>query len=197
MLSKTAAASGTLRPKSGARYFGQNFGGYLRASLLAVACVAVAAPAFARSQFDGDWSVVIVTRGGACEPSFRYGVSISNGEVLNSGGSPADVRGRVSPNGAVRVSVQSGNEWASGSGRLGRNSGGGVWRGQGSAGTCEGTWIAQRRNAVEAEGPGRPIYNNYAPGPTAPSYQTIAPQPGGYCPAGMYIAYDGYQYVCR
>ena len=132
-------------------------------SMLAMACVAVAGPACARSQFDGDWSVVIVTRGGACEPTVRYGVTISDGAVLNSGGVPAEVQGRVSIGGSVRVSVQSGNEWASGSGRLGRNSGGGVWHGQGSAGACQGTWIAQRRtNAAEAEATGRPIYS-YAP----------------------------------
>ena len=196
MLSKNEAISGVLSRKGGARGFGRRLGGCIRTVVLATACLAIAGPAFARSQFDGDWSVVIVTRGGACEPSFRYGVSIANGEVLNSGGSPADVRGRVSSNGAVRVSVQAGNQWASGSGRLGRNSGGGVWHGQGSAGTCDGTWIAQRRSAVEAEGPGRPIYN-YAPQMTEPGYRTVMPQIGGACPAGMYVAYDGYQYVCR
>lgn len=188
MFSKNEAVLRALRPNSGARNLGQRIGRSAQVSLLAIACFAVAAPALARSQFDGDWSVVIVTRGGACEPSFRYGVTISDGAVINSGGSPADVRGRVSPNGAVRVSVQWGNEWASGSGRLGRNSGGGRWRGQGSAGTCEGTWIAQRRtDAIEAEGPGRPIYN-YAPGTIAPGYQTVMPKIGGACPAGMHIA---------
>lgn len=206
MLSKTEAVLGALSQKSGALNYGRRLGGYIRTSVLAIACVAVAGPALARNRFDGDWSVVIVTRGGACDPSFRYGVTIADGAVINSGGSPADVRGRVSPNGAVRVSVQSGNQWASGSGRLGRNSGGGVWRGQGSAGTCEGTWIAQRRsNAIEAEGPGQPIYN-YAPQQTAPGYRVLAPQPGyqvvmpqygGACPAGMYLAYNGYQYLCR
>jgi hypothetical protein len=207
MLSKTAAASDASWLKSGAPRIGHRLGACLRTSLLAVACVAVAGPAFARSQFDGDWSVVINTRGGACEPSIRYGVTISDGAVLNSGGAPADVRGRVSRSGAVRVNVQAGNQWASGSGRLGRYTGGGVWRGQGSAGTCEGTWVAQRRtNAVEAEGPGRPIYNyapgqagygyNYAPGQAGYGYRAAMPF-AGQCPPGTYLSYTGAQYVCR
>ena len=170
MFSKTAVALGALRPKSGGRTTGRRLRACLQMSILALACFAVAGPAFARSAFDGDWSVVIVTRGGACAPSFRYGVTISDGAVLNSGGSPANVQGRVTRNGSVRVLVQSGNEWANGYGRLGRNSGGGIWRGQGSSGACEGTWIAQRRaNAAEAEAPGGPIYN-YAPGTAAPGW---------------------------
>ena len=172
MFSENAVALSAFGPKSDARGFGRQIGGYVRMSVLATACIALAGPAFARSQFDGDWSVVIVTRDGACEPTIRYGVTISDGAVLNAGGAPVDVQGRVSPGGTVRVSVQSDNAWASGSGRLGRNSGGGVWRGQGSAGACEGTWIAQRRsNAAEAEGPGRPIYN-YAPQTYAPQWQS-------------------------
>ena len=132
-------------------------------SILIAACCGMMVPALASSQFDGDWSVVITTRGGGCDPSFRYGVQIDNGRVLDNGGSGAMVQGRVTPNGAVSVSVRSGGEWANGSGRLGLTSGGGVWRGQGSSGACEGTWVAERRGGAAAEIGGRPLYN-YAPG---------------------------------
>jgi len=132
-------------------------------SILALACTAFAAPAFAASAYDGNWSVVIATTGGGCEPSFRYPVAITNGMVVNGGEAAVTVQGRVTPRGAVRVSVQSGNQWANGSGRLGMNRGGGVWRGQGSAGACQGTWAAMRRSGAYAEQPGAPIYN-YAPG---------------------------------
>jgi hypothetical protein len=97
------------------------------------------------SAFDGDWSVLIQTRAGACEPSFRYGVRIQNGEVLNGGGAAVALGGRVAPNGAVRVSVAAGDQAAHGSGRLSRTTGGGTWQGQGSRGTCAGTWVADRR----------------------------------------------------
>jgi hypothetical protein len=120
----------------------------------------IAAPAVARSAYDGDWSVVIATRGGACPPSVRYGVQIINGTVTSG---QAQVQGRVSPNGTVRVTVQAGGQSASGSGRLTGARGGGVWRGQGNAGFCEGTWVAERS--------GGPIYN-YAP----PGYRKAAPR---------------------
>jgi hypothetical protein len=96
--------------------------------------------------FDGDWSVVIMTQRGACDRSYRYGVRIENGEVLNAGSAPVNLEGHVAPNGAVRVSVSAGGQEAHGAGRLSRASGGGSWRGVGSSGTCAGTWVAERRN---------------------------------------------------
>jgi hypothetical protein len=99
----------------------------------------------AASPFDGDWSVLIETRVGACAPTFRYGVQIQNGEVVNGGGEQVALAGRVAHNGAVRVSVAAGDQEAHGAGRLSRTSGGGTWQGQGSRGTCAGTWVAERR----------------------------------------------------
>jgi hypothetical protein len=55
------------------------------------------------------------------------------------------MQGRVTRSGAVSVTVRSGNQWANGSGRLGRNRGGSAWRGQGTSGACHGTWVAERR----------------------------------------------------
>ena len=135
---------------------------FLRASVFAMGCMTIAAPAIARTPYDGDWSVAIATRGGTCPPSVRYGVQIINGTVVNPSGQ-AQVQGRVSLNGAVRVTVQTGGQWASGSGRLSSTRGGGVWRGQGNAGYCQGTWVAQRRTGYSAEAQGSgPVYN-YAP----------------------------------
>jgi hypothetical protein len=148
---------------------------YLHASAFAVGCMTIAAPAIARTPYDGDWSVVIATRGGACPPSVRYGVQIINGMVTSG---QAQVQGRVSPNGAVRVSVQAGGQSASGSGRLSSTRGGGVWRGQGNVGFCQGTWVAERSAgyAAEAQVPRRPTYN-YVP----PAYR-YAPRNYPYAP---------------
>jgi hypothetical protein len=107
----------------------------LCASALVLAGLAVADPALARSPYDGAWSVTVMTRGGACEPTSRYGVQISNGVVMAGDGGAA-VQGRVSPGGAVSVAVQAGGQSASGSGHLNLARGSGVWRGQGSAGAC-------------------------------------------------------------
>jgi hypothetical protein len=96
----------------------------------------------APAAFDGGWSVAINTQSGACEPSYRFAVEIIDGHVVYEG-QPA---GRVSPNGGVSVNISQGGQQAAGQGRLSRNYGTGVWRGYGTAGTCAGTWQAQRRD---------------------------------------------------
>jgi hypothetical protein len=111
---------------------------------LAAACLATA-PASARTPYDGTWSVLIITRSGPCDPAYRYGLSIRNGTVIYEGSAAVNVAGRVSGNGAVSVRVSAGSQGASGSGRLGRSTGGGNWRGTGSMGTCSGVWQAERR----------------------------------------------------
>jgi hypothetical protein len=139
----------------------------LRACLF-VSALAVAgtgsAPVFAASPYDGSWSVVITTQVGACEPTVRYGLQIVDGAVIAASGGVADVSGRVSPRGFVNVTVRSGNAWAAGSGRLSRQTGSGSWRGEGSSGACQGSWVAERTGGPgEAANPGAPVYN-YAPG---------------------------------
>jgi hypothetical protein len=101
--------------------------------------------AFARTIYDGLWSVLIVTMSGSCDPTYRYGVQISDGMVTYDGGGPITMQGRVTPKGAVRVVVTSGSQWADGSGKLTRNRGGGAWKGQGMSSACAGTWQAERR----------------------------------------------------
>jgi len=132
--SKPGSGEGTLRLQLRTCLF---------ASALILAGLTVADPALARSPFDGAWSVVVMTRRGACESGIRYRVQIINGEVAGGEGG-ASVQGRVAPSGAARVSVQAGGQWANGSGRLRMSRGGGGWRGQGKAGACQGIWVAQR-----------------------------------------------------
>jgi hypothetical protein len=110
---------------------------------IAVASSLAPAAAHARTSFDGGWTVQILTQRGACDPNSSFGVEIRDGIVYGSGGLP--VRGRVSGNGAVNVSVASGEQRADGSGRLSAGSGSGAWRGVGSRGVCSGRWLASRR----------------------------------------------------
>jgi hypothetical protein len=110
--------------------------------LLVLASVAIVGPASALTLYDGEWSVIILTRSGACDPNYRVGVQIAHGEI-DSGGFAA-VQGQVTSRGGVKVSVRSGNQWAYGSGLLNKNHGRGVWRGRGNSGTCGGTWVAEK-----------------------------------------------------
>jgi hypothetical protein len=101
-------------------------------------------PATVRA-FDGAWSVQIITESGGCDRSYRFPVSIRNGNVVNEFGDAVSLQGRVAPNGAIQVSVSAGGQQANGAGRLSPNTGSGTWRGQGSAGSCAGVWQASRR----------------------------------------------------
>ena len=135
---------------------------WIQTCVLLLTCFGFTSSSLARTGFDGAWSVVVVTRAGACTPTLRYPVAITNGIVTNGGGSPASVSGRVASSGAVRVTVQSGGSWASGSGHLSMTGGSGVWRGQGSSGLCQGIWQAERRSSSAQVERGAPIYS-YAP----------------------------------
>jgi hypothetical protein len=106
--------------------------------------VVFAAPVASAASFDGPWSVTVITRSGQCEGSYRYGVLISGGRVSYLGGGGVAVSGRVSPSGAVSVSVAASGNRAHGTGRLRGNSGGGSWRGSGPSGACAGVWSASR-----------------------------------------------------
>jgi hypothetical protein len=104
------------------------------------------APASARTPYDGNWSVLIVTQSGPCDQAYRYGLSIRDGAVFYEGSASVNVAGRVRGGGYVDVRVSAGSQGAAGSGRLGKTYGSGSWRGTGSMGTCLGTWTAERRS---------------------------------------------------
>src|SRR4051812_35553587 len=121
----------------------------LRSIVLAGACAAsiaaTASTALARTAYDGAWSVLIVTQHGSCDRAYRYGVQIIDGNVTADSGGMVSLGGRVAPNGAVRVTVQGGGAFASGSGKLSRNAGRGTWSGRSGNDACGGVWQAERR----------------------------------------------------
>lgn len=92
--------------------------------------------------YDGAWSVVIETTRGNCPAAIRAGVHILAGRLLADDQSYR-LDGRVSANGAVRVTVSAAGQSAGGSGRLRRDVGRGLWRS--SSDECSGQWSAQRR----------------------------------------------------
>jgi hypothetical protein len=117
-------------------------GGFFTA--MAAAAVLVAAIPFAAraANYDGAWSVTIMTQAGNCPSSLRYSVRVAKGRVYGDDQS-YDVNGSVAPNGATRVTVSEKGQSASGIGRLSGNAGAGRWRT--STGECSGQWTAARR----------------------------------------------------
>jgi hypothetical protein len=111
------------------------------AALLGLGVVVASAPVQATGNFDGKWSVVIVTEKGDCDRAYRYPIDIRNMTLINAGNASFDISGKVEGDGAVAVKISYGQKGASGSGRLNGNSGEGHWAGGG----CAGTWSAERR----------------------------------------------------
>src|SRR5215510_2554572 len=96
-------------------------------ALLAATAVPASAPAVAKSNFDGQWSVLIVTHKGTCDRAYRYPVKIDNGSVGYAGSASFTVSGKVGDNGAVTVTVARGSQSATGQGHLSLTDGGGRW----------------------------------------------------------------------
>ena len=57
----------------------------------------------ARTDYDGESSVVIVTQKGDCERAYRAPITINNGSFVNVGVSMVDVSGKVGPDGKLTV----------------------------------------------------------------------------------------------
>src|SRR5262245_39642203 len=118
---------------------------HLAAGVVLAASALTPALSAARTPFDGQWSVLIVTNSGPCDRADRYGFAIKDGDVIYQGSASVNVAGSVAKNGLVKVKVWAGQQGASGSGRLSRTDGSGTWQGTGSMGSCSGVWTAERR----------------------------------------------------
>lgn len=102
-----------------------------------LACVAIA-PAFAASRYDGQWHVTIVTKTGSCEHTASSTLMITNGKISATN---ADIAGRITPAGLVRVSING----AYANGQLSGNAGWGKWNGASAGIPCSGRWQASRQ----------------------------------------------------
>jgi len=110
--------------------------------------LAIAGPAAAKSvaaDYDGRWSVLVVTDRGTCDHAYRYEVNIRNGRLHYLGKASVNLRGAVENDGAVKVSLRLGTKGASGKGHLSKKAGAGTWHGFGGSSKCSGHWEAERR----------------------------------------------------
>jgi hypothetical protein len=118
----------------------------LLAASLAPSWIASAAPAPGVAQFDGTWSVSIVTDSGSCDRGYRYALHIANGRIFYDNPN-FNVSGAVNARGQVQVMVGAGSQQAVGTGRLSRDYGTGTWVGRSPTEQCSGHWEAERRPA--------------------------------------------------
>jgi len=116
----------------------------LLAATVTAAALTQATYVRAASKFDGNWSVVVYTRSGPCDPAYRFSGQIVNGVIVYNGGLAIDFSGRVRSNGSASLRVSSGSAFAVASGHLTGARGAGTWYGQAPGGRCAGNWVAQR-----------------------------------------------------
>ncbi len=99
--------------------------------------------ASAQQQFNGNWSVDVVTEKGSCSRSYRFPMIIQNGQVRYGGPLEIGVAVTITSGGVVQGSVGRGAVQANVMGRLVGNSGSGTWAGTGSL-NCAGQWKAEK-----------------------------------------------------
>jgi hypothetical protein len=116
----------------------------MAATVLGLAVASGPAAALA-NEFDGDWTVQILTERGTCDRSSSYNVVVLDGVIHYTTVTSLSMHGTVTPHGAVTVNLTHHEERASGSGHLLSHSGGGAWHGVGKDGACSGRWEAHRR----------------------------------------------------
>ena len=116
---------------------------------LAAGPLAASTPALAEApDFNGTWTVQLVTETGVCSGS-SYTVAVQDGQVrLASTGGSASITGQISADGSVGLSVRQGPASGSASGRLRSSSGSGTWK---ASSLCSGRWAAQRRSTLTAQ----------------------------------------------
>lgn len=107
--------------------------------------VAVRPAAALAGNYDGNWTVRVITERGQCDRSASYDVRVANGKVIYTSYTSVSLWGTVSPQGAVRVTIRHFDDGANGSGQLTARSGSGGWSGVGKKGPCSGRWEAHRR----------------------------------------------------
>ena len=92
--------------------------------------------------YDGVWNVLTITQAGNCDAAYSYPFRVAAGRISSAGA--ATVSGSVGRGGGVAVRISAGGSVATGSGRLGGNSGAGRWSARLSSGSCSGHWQATR-----------------------------------------------------
>lgn len=104
------------------------------------------------ANFDGNWTVQLVTEsGGLCESSYSYSLTVQDGQirpVSKAASNGATVSGRVGTDGSVGLNVSTSSANGSASGRLQARGGSGTWK---VASFCSGRWTARRSTTRTAQ----------------------------------------------
>ncbi len=104
---------------------------------------ATAAPA----DYNGTWSVQLLTENGSCDRSYTYTIAVQDGQVRYHQQSEDEpkvrVTGSIGNDGRVNLGIRRSLASAAASGKLQGNGGSGAWKVEFLG--CSGRWTAQRR----------------------------------------------------
>lgn len=119
---------------------------------LATSLTAPLATPVAAGNFDGTWSVELVTESGSlCDARYSYSLTVQDGQVrpiAKAASTGATVTGHVGADGSVGLSVASSGASGSASGRLKATAGSGTWK---VSSLCTGRWTARRNTQRTAQ----------------------------------------------
>ena len=105
-----------------------------------------AGEALAQRQFDGNWSVEVITEKGECDKAYRWPVIVQNGRARYGGPEDFNVSGQIAAYGAVSGTISRGQDRANVKGRVGSNGWGqGTWTAVAGSRSCSGRWNAEKR----------------------------------------------------
>jgi hypothetical protein len=107
-----------------------------------IAGLAIAVPAASHAaNYDGRWSVSVVTRSGACD-SYRWNIGIRSGKVTDVEGRTAATAGGIASNGKVDIRMTRGSDTLRATGSASGSSAAGTW--SSPSRQCSGTWEARK-----------------------------------------------------
>jgi hypothetical protein len=110
-----------------------------------VGAVLVSTAAQAQNRnFDGNWSVEVVTQQGECGV-YRWPVIVQNGRPRYGGPEDFNVSGTIAANGAITGVISRGQDRANVRGRLSGGWGSGTWTAAQGSRSCSGRWNAEKR----------------------------------------------------
>ena len=112
------------------------------ATIAAFLALPVLAAPHGGSNYDGRWSVEVITDQGTCDRVYRWTLGVEGGRVVDVG-EVARPSGGISPNGAVSMRFVRNRDYATATGHLSGDWGSGSWTSPTLA--CSGRWRAERR----------------------------------------------------
>lgn len=119
---------------------------FFKSALLSLALTSAALAGIqishASPPFDGRWKVTVSASGENCSSRYTVPIKVAAGQVSYAGLFSADAKGKIRPDGALKVSFAHRRDIVNATGALKGESGSGQWISPTQ--DCSGTWVAQK-----------------------------------------------------